>query len=109
MADRNPEQVTSSGLEATAHAATAGPGSDTVPGDCTVRVINGGGVSTTLTIATPGVVDGDLAVADRAVATPAGESRYVRVTRASFVDPATGRATLTWSPATSVTFEVIRP
>lgn len=107
MADREPEQVTSSGLNPTAHAASAG--GDTVPADVTLRVINGGAGSTTLTLVTPGVVDGDLPVGDRAVVVPAGEARYVRVTRDPYRDPTTGRASLTWSPETSVTFEVTRP
>ena len=107
MADRNVEQVTSAGLDATAHNATAGPGEDTVPPDSIVRAINGSGGSVTLTVVTPGTVDG-LAIADRTVAVPAGEHRYVRVPRVPYRDPADGRVHLQWSAAASVTFEVIR-
>lgn len=106
MADREPQQVTSSGLVATAHAASAG--GDTVPGDVTVRVVNGGGGSTTLTIVTPGVVDGNLAIADRQVAVAAGTAKYVRIPRKPYENAATGRVALTWTPETSVTFEVTR-
>lgn len=107
MADRQPEQVTSAGLDATAHLASAG--GDTVPPDVTLRVINGGGAPITLTIVTPGTVDGDLAIADRAVAVPNGEARYVRVPRDPYRNAASGRCDLTWSATASVTFEVIRP
>lgn len=107
MADFEPETVTSSGLDPTANAATAA--GDTVPADVTLRVINGDASPTTLDIVTPGVVDGDLAVADRQVTVPAGETRYVRVPRGPYRNPATGRVNLTWSNDTSITFEVIRP
>jgi len=106
MADRNPETVTSSGLAATAHPAS--PGGDTVPPDVYLRVANGGGSPVTLTMVTPGVVDGNLAVADREVVVPAGEARLVKVTRAPYANPQTGRVDLTWSDTTSVTFEVFK-
>lgn len=107
MADFDAEQVTSSGLDATANAAT-GTG-DTVPGDVTLRVNNADASAHTVTVVTPGTVDGDLAVADRDVVVPAGEARYIRVPRRPYEDPATGRASLTYDSATGVTVEVIRP
>lgn len=107
MADFEPEQVTSSGLVATANPATAA--GDTVPGDVTLRVINGDASPTTLTIVTPGVVDGDLAVSDRTVVVAAGTAQYVRVPRGPYRNPATGRVNLTWSNDNLITFEVIRP
>ncbi len=104
MADRNPQQVTSAGLTATAHPASSG--GDTVPPDVVLRVITTS-TATTLTMVTHTTVDGDLAVADREVAVPSGASRYVRVSR-TYVNPATGRVDLTWLATTGVTFEVIR-
>lgn len=106
MADYEPEQVTSAGLAASVR--NAAPTGDTVPADCTLRVTNGGAAPITLTVVTPGVVDGDLAVADREVSVAAGASKYVRVTR-TYRTPSTGRCALQWSDTTSVTFEVIRP
>lgn len=105
MADFSAEQVTSAGLDATPHPATAA--GDTVPPDCIIRAINGSGVSVTLTVDTPGTVDG-LAIANRDIAIPAGQDRYVRVPRVPYRNPADGKVHLTWSADTSVTFEVIR-
>ena len=105
MADRLAENVTSAGIEPTAHPASGG--GDTVPPDTVVRVMNGGESPITLTIVTPGTVDG-LDIADRTVTVPAGEVRLVRPTRAAYMNPATGKVNLTWSSATNVSFEVIR-
>lgn len=106
MADREPEQVTSTGLAPTAHAASAG--GDTVPPNCTLRVINGDAASHTLTMVTPGLVDGDLAVDNRDVVIPASDFRFVRVKRDPYVN-SDGRVDLTWDATTGMTFEVIRP
>lgn len=107
MADFDAEQITSSGLDPTQNAASAG--GDTVPPDVTLRVVNGDASPHTVTVVTPGVVDGDLAIGDRAVAIPAGEFRFIRVPRQPYMDPSTGRVSLTYDAVTSVTVEVIRP
>jgi hypothetical protein len=104
MATVATEPVTTTGIEATANAASAS--GDKVRPDSLVRVINGSGSSITMTMVTPQTVDGDLAVADRTVAVPAGEARYVRAT-ATYRNPTDGLVALTWSLETSVTFEVI--
>lgn len=106
MADLDAEQVTSSGLDPTQNAASAG--GDTVPPDTILRVVNGDASPHTVTVVTPGTVDGDLAVADRDVAIPAGEFRFIRVPRTPFMDPSTGRVSLTYDAVTSVTVEVLR-
>ncbi len=105
MADFDAEQVTSAGLDATPHPATAA--GDTVPPNTIIRAINGSGAPVTLTVVTPGTVDG-LAIADRQIPIPAGADRYVRCPRLPYRDPADGRVHLTWSDDTDVTFEVIR-
>jgi hypothetical protein len=107
MGDFAAEQVTSSGLAASIRNATVGPGEDTVPPDSIVRANNGSGASVTLTVVTPGTVDG-LAITDRQVVIPAGQARYVRLPRAVYRSPADGKVHLQWSAVTSVTFEVIR-
>lgn len=104
MATVTTEPVPTTGLDATANAASVG--GDKVRPDSILRVINGSGVSTTVTMVTPQTVDGDLAVADRTVAVPAGEARYIRAT-ATYRNPADGLVDITISPTTSVTFEVI--
>lgn len=106
MAAVTPETVTGAGITATAHAASGG--GDTVPPDCIIRVINGSGAPITLTIATPGVVDGDLAVPDRQITVAAGAAKLVRPNQAVYQNPATGLVALSWSATSSVTFEVIK-
>jgi hypothetical protein len=105
MATVSTEPVPTTGLEATANAATPTTG-DKVRPDSIVRVINASGGSVTVTMVTPQLVDGDLAVTDRTVAVPAGEARYIRAT-ATYRNPADGLVTITWSATSSVTFEVI--
>lgn len=105
MANFGAEQVTTTGLGATAHPATAA--GDTVPPDTILRAVNGSGSSVTLTIVTPGTVDG-LAIDDRQIVIPAGEARYARLPRALYRNPSDGRVHLTWSADTGVTFEVIK-
>ena len=107
MADFDAEQVTSSGLNPTQNVANVG--GDTVPPDVTLRVVNGDASPHTVTLVTPGVVDGDLAIGDRAVPVPAGEFRFIRVPRNPYMNPSTGRCSLTYDAVTSVTVEVIRP
>lgn len=70
-------------------------------------VKNGDASAHTVTIATPGVVDGDLAIADRAVSVGAGVTKAIPVTD-RYRDPATGVASITYDNVTSVTVAVIR-
>lgn len=79
---------------------------DTGPG-VLLLVNNGDGSSHTVTLVTPGVVDGDLAVEDRAVVVPAGGDTAIPVTH-RYRDPATDRASITYDAVTSVTVAVIR-
>ncbi|WAZ20167.1 hypothetical protein STRCI_001266 [Streptomyces cinnabarinus] len=60
----------------------------------------------TVTIATPGTVEG-LAIADRPVTVPAGQTYVVPITD-RYRDPSTGRAALTYDGVTSVTVGVFR-
>lgn len=72
-----------------------------------LAVKNADAASKTVTLATPQTVDGDLAVADRAVTVAAGKTQMIPVTD-RYRDPATGRAAITYSAVTSVTVAVIR-
>ena len=85
----------------------ASGGGDTCPaGDgIFLEVNNGSGSSVTVTIATPGTVDG-LAIADRAVAIPAGERWKIPVGRR--YAKADGSADVTYSSATTVTVGAFR-
>ncbi|SMF86124.1 hypothetical protein [Streptomyces sp. Amel2xC10] len=71
-----------------------------------LAVKNADSGSHTVTIATPGTVDG-LAIADRAVAVPAGQTFLVPLTD-RYRDPSTGRAAISYDGVTSVTVGVIR-
>lgn len=78
-----------------------------------LSVINGGGGSINVTVITPGVVDGDLAVADRVVAVAVGTTpkliplnslQYKQLSGSADV----GRAYVDYSAIASVTRAVIR-
>lgn len=81
-------------------------------GRVALHVINGGGSPITVTVVTPGVVDGDLAITDRVVTVPVGTTPTIiplnspnyRQTAAS-ADAVTdaGRAYVNYSAVTSVT------
>lgn len=105
MASLVTEQVTSSGLEATANAAAEG--GDTVRPGSILRVTNGSGESVTVTMDNPETRDGDLAVPDRTVAVPAGESRYVYASD-YYRSRSTQRVGITYSAHEDVTVEVIQ-
>lgn len=79
---------------------------DTGPG-VLLLVKNGDASPHTVTLVTPGVVDGDLAVEDRAVAVPAGGDTAIPITH-RYRDPDTKRASITYDAVTSVTVAVIR-
>lgn len=67
-----------------------------------VHVVNGSGSEVTITIPTPGSVDG-LAVADRTVAVPAGEERMIGPFPTATYNQADGTVHVDYSATTSVT------
>lgn len=75
--------------------------------DVILLVKNGAGSSITVTLATPGRIDGDLDITDRVVTVAAGATEGIRVTD-RYRDPATGLAAITYSSTTTVTSAVIR-
>jgi hypothetical protein len=105
MATFATEPVPTTGLAATARTPTPTTG-DKVRPDSIIRVINGSASEVTVTMVTPQVVDGNLAVADRTVAVPATSSRYIRTT-ATYRSTSDGLVTLIMAPTATVTFEVI--
>lgn len=108
MATRAPEQVPAVGIAGTYYAASAG--GDSVPPGSLLVVRNAGGTACVPTFVTPGVIDGDLAVADRVgIATPitTGLCFYRVPTDRNYVDPSDGLVDITWSFTTSVTFAVL--
>lgn len=73
-------------------------------------VRNGSGSGITVTVATPGLVDGRLAVADStspSIALTSGLG-IIPLPSELYADPATGRATITYSATATVTVGVVR-
>lgn len=73
-----------------------------------LSVINSGAGPITVTVQTPGVVDGDLAIADRVVTVPVGTTpKLIPLTSTAYKQPVTdanaGRALVDYSAITSVT------
>lgn len=87
--------------------AAAGGGDTAQTGAGVFLVVkNGDSGSHTVTIATPGTVDG-LAVADRTLAVSAGQTAVIPVTD-RYRNPSTGLAAITYDGVTSVTVGVFR-
>lgn len=91
-----------------AYTAAAGGGDTCETGAGVLLLVkNGDASSHTVTLATPGVVDGDLAITDRAVTVAAGVEKAIPVT-SRYRNPSTGRAAITYDAVTSMTVAVIR-
>ncbi|MGV9535013.1 hypothetical protein ACWEU6_21835 [Streptosporangium sandarakinum] len=73
-----------------------------------LHVKNASGSSVTVTLAYPGKYDGDQTVSGRTFTVAATSGHSVIPVRDIYRDPATGRAAISYSSATSVTVAVIR-
>jgi hypothetical protein len=107
MAALATQEITRAGL-APAYGAAAGGGDDFLPGDKTfIHVKNGGGSAITVTVDTPGKVDG-LDVAQVSVSVPAAGERMIGPLGAQrFAQPSTGRGLITYTGVTTVTLAVL--
>jgi type IV secretory pathway TraG/TraD family ATPase VirD4 len=94
-------------LDAALVAASAGGDTAQTGAGVFLAVKNADASSHTVTLATPGTLDGDLAVADRAVVVAAGKTELIPLT-SRYRDPATGRAAITYDAVTSVTVAPFR-
>jgi hypothetical protein len=99
------QQATSTGVTPTVNNATAA-GDKVRPGSI-LRVFNGGVASTTVTMVSPEVRDGDLAVADRSITVAAGAVKYVYASD-YYRNKADGLVTITYSVDTDVDVEVVK-
>jgi|SRR5690349_991271 len=72
-----------------------------------LAVKNADASSHTVTLATPGTVDGDLTISDRTVTVAAGKTELIPVTD-RYRDPGTGRAAITYDGVTTVSVAVVR-
>lgn len=95
-----------SGLQPTYASAASGGDQAPVGEKLVLHVKNGDASSKTVTVATPGTV-GDLAVADASQAIPAGDEAFIPL-KSTYRDPATGRASITYSAVTSVEVAVLQ-
>lgn len=101
------QNIINTGLDPVFAAASAGGDKAITGPGAYLEVKNGGGSAVTVTLATPGTVDGDLAVADRTVSVPAGGSRKVALPHL-YRNPSDGLAAISYSAVTSVTVAVFR-
>jgi hypothetical protein len=85
----------------------AGGGDDCETGPGIDLIVKTTGTLTTVTLATPETVDGDLQVDNRAVTTAATAETVIPVT-SRYRSPSTGRCAITYSSVTGVTVCVTR-
>jgi len=82
--------------------------SDTVPGGVVLDIRNGSGSTLTVTIVTPQLIRGDLAVTDRVVSILTTANKYVFIpNNETYVDQTTGLVTVQFSVQASVTYAVM--
>ena len=108
MADRSAQAITLNGITPTAHAAASGD-KLVAPGDRKIlTVTNGGESSVTLTIAVPGNTTYGVAAPDKTFSIGAGATMAIPAL-GLYGDPEdAGKAALSWSATTSVTFTYTR-
>ena len=84
-------------------------GDDCATGDGVFLLVkNANGSTRTVTLATPQVVDGDLAVADRSFTIPATSGQSLIPVPDLYRNPSTGRAAITYADATGLTLCAVR-
>lgn len=100
------QQIVLPGVAAT-YSAASGGGDRFTPGDHVfLHIKNGGGSGITATVVTPNTVSG-LAIADQTNSIAAGGDEFMGPFPAAVFASADGKADITWSATTSVTFAVL--
>ncbi|WP_416976719.1 hypothetical protein [Streptomyces sp. T028] len=109
MATLTTQTIVAAGLDPT-YAAASGGGDKVTPGPTTfLHVINGGGSSVTVTVATPGNFYAAVANPDLTVTVGASGEQMIPIPQNPFGDPAdSGLAAVTYSGVTSVTVAALR-
>lgn len=105
MAALSAQRVATSGTAPTYSSASAGGDTAPVGGGLKLHVSNGSGSAVTVSLVTPGTIDG-LAIGDAALVVPAGGHGFIPLTFV-YRDPVTGRANITYSAVTSVNVAVL--
>lgn len=103
----HPVPLTGLQLDAQLVAATAGGDDCQTGAGVFLAVKNADATAHTVTLATPGTIDGDLAIPDRAVVVAAGKTSFIPVTD-RYRNTGTGRAAITYDGVTSLSVAVIR-
>lgn len=106
MAILTAQKLPLAGLQPTYASAASGGDQAPVGQGLFLHVRNGGGSSITVTLTTPGTVGG-LDISDATQTIPASGFAFLPLT-ATFRDPMTGRAAISYSGTTTVTVAVIR-
>lgn len=105
MAALAAQRVALSGLAPTYASATSGGDTAPVGGGLRLHVFNGSGAAVTVTVVTPGTIDG-LSIGDAALVVPASGHGVIPL-NAVYRDPTTGRANITYSAVTTVSVAVL--
>lgn len=106
MANLSAQRLAVAGLSPTYSAASAGGDTAPVGTGLALHVVNGSAAAITVTVVTPGSIDG-LAVSDAALSVPAGGSGFVPLAYV-YRNPATGRADVTYSATATVNVAVLQ-
>lgn len=109
MATLTTQTIVAAGLDPTYAAAAAG-GDKVTPGPTTfLHVINGGGSSITVTVATPGNYYANIANPDLTVTVGASGEQMIPIPQTPFADPGdNGLAAISYSGVTTVTVAALR-
>lgn len=105
MAALSAQRVALSGTAPTYASASAGGDTAPVGGGLKLHVYNGGASAITVTVVTPGSIDG-LSVGDAALSVPAAGHGFIPLTNI-YRDPVTGRANISYSATASVNVAVL--
>lgn len=107
MAVITPQTAAVAGTVLTMSSASGGGDTLTLDPSATLRLlVVTGGTSTTVTLTTPGTVNG-LAIADNAVAITTNKTVVIDLPYSLYAD-SNGQCAVAWSATTSVTFALIR-
>ncbi|KOG21999.1 hypothetical protein [Streptomyces viridochromogenes] len=106
MAALSAQRLAVAGAAPSYSAAAAGGDTAPVGKGLVLHVVNGSGSAVTVTVVTPGTIDG-LAVADAALSVPAGASGFIPLGNV-YRNPSTNRAAVTYSATTTVSVAVLQ-
>ena len=101
------QDIVQAGVAATYASANADGNSVPCDGSHWIEVVNGAGAPVTVTVPTPGTIDG-LAVADLTVTVTNGTTKKIRIPPSRVTAQTDGTAHIDYSSATSITVAAFR-